>query len=478
MTDQRELDRVLDAFLLEGTDEVADRVIDAALDQIDHTRQRRALRMPRRFSTMTMPIRLAAAAVIGVLAVGGALYLTRPGQPAVGGSGPAPSASASASQSAATPSPTPTPTPAASTAMPSPMALTGPLGVGRQIQTSTLLADGRVVIAGGFDFADLPLASASLCDPATNTCSPTGSMAAARGLHTATLLSDGRVLIAGGGPASWIHPGPYLASAELFDPKTGTFSPTGSMTTTREAQTATRLNDGRVLIVGGSDVGEHAVASAELYDPQTGTFSPTGSMTTARAFHTATLLSDGRVLITGGRAGTWTSGPILASAEIYNPKTGTFSATGPMTDGRTWHVATVLSDGRVLITGGVNGGVELASAELYDPTAGTFTRTGSMRDVRLYQTATLLADGRVLVAGGGGDYTNRIFLASAELFDPKTGTFTVTGSMSSARTYQTASLLADGRVLVAGGYGALGPLASAELYDPKTGTFGPAGLGG
>ncbi len=470
MTDQRELDRLLDAFFAEGRDELTDRVIDAALDQIDHTQQRRALRMPRRTWTMNMPTRLAAAAVIGVLAVGGALYLMRPGQNEVNG-GPGPTVTAAPS---VTPAPTPTPLPT-TTPKPSPMALTGPLGAGRQVHTATLLADGRVVVAGGFDFADLPLASVSLYDPATRTFSATASMAAARGLHTATELADGRVLIAGGGPASWVHPGPYLASAELYDPRTGTFSPTGSMTTTREGHTATRLNDGRVLIVGGSDVGEHVVASAELYDPNTGTFSPTGSMTTARAFHTATLLSDGRVLIIGGRAGTWTSGPILASAEIYNPKTGIFSATGPMNTERAWHVATVLSDGRVLITGGDNARGMIASAELYDPTAGTFTRTGPMRDARLYQTATLLSDGRVLVAGGGSDYTNYNFLSSAELYDPTTGTFSLTGSMTEPRTFHTANLLADGRVLVAGGYGDLAPLPSVEIYDPTTGTFSPAG---
>jgi hypothetical protein len=128
--------------------------------------------------------------------------------------------------------------------------------------------------------------------------------------------------------------------------------------------------------------------------------------------------------------------------------------------------------------GGTDGTNDLASAEIYDPKTGTFAATGSMKNARVYQTATLLSDGRVLVAGGGADYTNGIFLASAELYDPKTGTFSVTGSMIKARTYQTASVLADGRVLVTGGYGAQAPLASAELYDPKTGTFSPAGSGG
>jgi WD40 repeat protein len=236
--------------------------------------------------------------------------------------------------------------------------------------------------------------------------------------------------------------------------------------------------DGRVLIVGGDDTTSHGIASAELFDPKTGTFSPTGSMTTARGFHTATLLPDGRVLIAGGDRAAWTPSEDLASAEIYDPKTGAFTPTGSMATARTFHAATLLSDGRVLVTGGTDGTNDLASAEIYDPKTGTFAATGSMKDARVYQTAALLSDGRVLVAGGGADYTNGIFLASAELYDPKTGTFSVTGSMIEARTYQTASVLADGRVLVTGGYGAQAPLASAELYDPKAGTFGPAGAGG
>ena len=363
------------------------------------------------------------------------------------------------------------------------------MGNGRQIHTSTRLDDGRVLITGGYDNEDRALASAVLYDPATNRFSPTGSMTDARGYHTATLLSDGRVLITGGGPAGWPGSlpgitGPFLASAELYDPKTGTFSPTGSMASPREVHTATLLADGRVLITGGADFQARAVAAAELYDPKTGLFSPTGSMTTARAFHTATLLADGRVLIAGGSPAAWGTTAHLASAEIYDPRTGTFTPTGPMTGGRDFNTATLLADGRVLLAGGSSGSQadvpsataeDVASAEIYDPQTGTFALTGRMIAGREYQTATLLSDGRVLVVGGGGDYANRLFLASAELYDPATGTFAATGPLATARTYQAATLLDDGRVLVTGGYGAVAPLASAEIYDPATGTFSSAG---
>ena len=315
MTDQRELDRLLGVFFVDGADELADRVIDAALDQLDHTQQRRALRMPWRFSTMNTSTRLAAAAVIGVLAVGGTLYLLQPGRPGVGGPGPTPSASAS-------PTPTPTPTP-----MPTP---TGPMSNGRQIHTATLLADGRVLVAGGYEAGNITLASADLYDPATDTFSATGSLAAARGFHTATLLSDGRVLVAGGGPASWSVGDAFLTSAELYDPTTGTFSPTGSLATARDLHTATLLSGGRVLVAGGLARGRayaddpQFLALAELYDPA-GSFSATGPMTERRARQMATLLADGRVLVTGG-SGDFAAP--LASAELFDPATGTFSPAG------------------------------------------------------------------------------------------------------------------------------------------------------
>ena len=194
----------------------------------------------------------------------------------------------------------------------------------------------------------------------------------ARELHTATLLSDGRVLVAGGrnldGGRDWVD----LDSAEVYDPATGTFSPTGSLPTPLTGHTATLLSDGRVLITGGDARGT-TVASAELYDPKTGTFSPTGSMATARQLLTATPLPDGRVLIAGGNAGN-----LIAPAELYDPKTGTFSPTGSMATAREYHTATLLPNGRVLIAGGSDGTVDLASAELYDPATGTFSPTGPL----------------------------------------------------------------------------------------------------
>jgi WD40 repeat protein len=334
--------------------------------------------------------------------------------------------------------------------------------------TATRLADGRVLVLGA-DGGDL-------YDPKTGAFSATGAMTALRQGFTATLLADGRVLVAGGDGTS----------AEVYDPKTGAFSVTGAMTDIQIGFSATLLGDGQVLLVGGDEPvdGEWEicqegagcwrstdlvpVGTAELYNPATGIFSRTGSMASPRdGSQSATLLADGRVLIAGGS--TSSSGASVTSAELYDPKTGGFSATGSLIAGRRGHTGTLLSDGRVLIAGGEVelSGKPLATAELYDPKTATFSAAGPMTTARKGHTATLLSDGRVLITGGydGTPASASGGSASAELHDPKTGTFARTGSMTAGRTGHSATLLSDGRVLVAGGSYEQ-TTQTAELYQP------------
>jgi hypothetical protein len=268
-----------------------------------------------------------------------------------------------------------------------------------------------------------------------------------------------------------------LASAELFEPnqgRSGTFVATGSMSTARVGHTATVLKNGLVLIAGGASkmFGTRKIfASAELYNPSKGRFSNTGPMLDARTGHTATLLASGKVLIVGGNDGTTS----LTSAELYDPASAKFTKTGAINVGRERCTATLLADGQVLVAGGItlqpdgNGG-EQDSAELYDPVAGSFSPTGTMTSARDAHTATLLPDGRVLIAGGIG---NDGVLDTAELYDPVTGLFTFAGHMTTTRYGHLAAVLGDGDVLIAGGMDDAGAsLASAEIFDANSGSFG------
>jgi len=283
----------------------------------------------------------------------------------------------------------------------------------------------------------------------------TGSMVSARHSHTATLLNSGKVLIQGY----------YPNTGELYDPVSGTFDTTGSTVQNHlQGSTATLLSDGTVLIVGGIN----AQRVAEIYNPVSGLFSLTDSLTAPHSLHTATLLPNGTVLIAGGQD--HDAGPQTHSvAEIYDPVLGSFTVTDSLIQHRSGHTATLLPNGHVLIAGGMRttqpgSGEALASCEVYDPSTGSFSQIPSMGQERLGHTATLLQNGLVLIAGGSGQNT-------AELYDSVTQLWTPTANLSIPdRWSHSATLLPGGQVLLAGGINSTAT-NSAELYDPGTNTF-------
>ncbi len=322
----------------------------------------------------------------------------------------------------------------------------------RSGHSATLLPDGRVLIAGGMRRNQDFYRSAELYDPKNAKFQPTGDMLVARVGHAAVLLGSGKVLIVGG----WIGHG-VTDEAELYDPTTGKFTAIAHMITKRGRPEATPLRDGNVLITGGADSGGSgtSIVAAEIFDAAAMKFRPTGAMHYPRIAHTATLLADGRVLLAGGRGS-----EVNATAEIYDPKTGTFHDTGSMLTARYKHTAGLLPDGRVLVAGGSDDRDwhgTLSSAEIYDPRHGTFSATVPMHDARfkLPDVAVQVSPGRLLIAGG-----NR----QAELYDACTGKFAlVNGETDDTRHYMSETLLSDGRVLLAGGY-AYTPEATAQTW--------------
>jgi hypothetical protein len=307
------------------------------------------------------------------------------------------------------------------------------------------------------------------------TWTPANPMNKARGFFVAVELQNGNVLVAGGFDGSM--PNFIFPDAEIYNWHTGVWTPIAPMNTARAAPAAVRLEDGRVLVIGGADENFNFLDSAEIYDPRTGTWSFTGPMNEPRfEDFTAVLLPGRKVLIAGGFGPNFVS---LSSAEIYDEATNTWTPTGSMNVARGEFATVVLHDGRVLAVGGVaTDETPIASAEIYDPATSSWTLTGSMSTARNDLAVVILHGGRVLAAGGGmGDETLPRH-ASAEIFDPHTGQWTPTGAMTAPRSeVEYASvLLPDGRVLVPGGHTAFQtPVSSSDLYDPRIGTWTSSG---
>ena len=329
------------------------------------------------------------------------------------------------------------------------------LSVGRWGHTATFLEDGRVLVVGGQETPSRKLDSAEIYDPAADAWSSAGTMSVARGVgHKATRLSDGRVLVTGDSDE---------AIAEVYDPSNGQWSQVGVMTEARNSATSTLMADGRVLVTGGGDTtkaGQDPFASAEIFDPATGEWTAAGSMQNENYSHGAVLLQDGRVLIAGSNL-----------TEVYDPTTGTWEDAGiPKRERTGGYPVTLLNDGKVLVTGGEfkqrrrAGADPIRNVELYDPSSGAWTRVSDMNDARSRHAAVLLNNGNVLV------------VASRELqmYNPSTDMWASAGKLTQERdSIHTATVLTDGRVLVVGGKElddnerARG-ISTVEIYDPAT----------
>jgi hypothetical protein len=321
-------------------------------------------------------------------------------------------------------------------------------------QTATLLLDGRVLATGGQG------AKAELFDPTSGQWSAAASMNESRAYATATVLPDGRVLVAGGVSGSVV-----LASAELYDPAADSWTPTGSMATGRLQHSTALLPDGKVLVAGGNVAGSFyatPTATAEVYDPAKGEFTPTGAMTKPRAVFTATLLTDGTVLVAD-------YGP----TDVYDPASRQFMPTASLPRDIDSITAVRLGDGRVMAVGGARGAT--TAATIYDPAARTWQAAASLNWSRYLAPwgAVLLADGRLLIVGGSSyvkdaeiwDPATRFWTNTGALFNARSSNFGLV-LLGDGRVLVDGGAVADVSCDNEGGGCMFGPTHPAEIYSP------------
>lgn len=330
------------------------------------------------------------------------------------------------------------------------------LAQARQWHTSTVLKDGRVLVAGGTGASAQALATAELYDPSTGTWTSLPSMNTARfSGHRATLLSSGKVLVTGGMVSSTAA----TNAAEIFDPATMKWTAVANIATSARAwHEATLLLDGTVLLSAGMSSSTVYTSTTAIYDPVADTWTSAGALANSRAYHAAVLLPSGKVMLAGNYFGD-------ARVEIYDPVAKTFSSGGNMTRARNTPTATLLGDGRVLIYSSTVA-TGLGTAEIYNPTTQTSALVATPPVARYHHTATLLPSGKVLIAGGvvsGGSAGGAS--GSSEVYDPATGLWSMGGSLAGSRSRHAASLLATGEVLLTGGQLSGAAVSSSEILS-------------
>lgn len=337
----------------------------------------------------------------------------------------------------------------------------------RDGHTATLLPNGNVIIAGG-ENNNQALASTEVYSSLTDSWTFSGNLNVARSNASAVLLGSGQILVAGGCVSSCL--GATTAGAELYNSVNGTWSSTGSMLTARTYFAMVMEPAGRVLVAGGctglNANGCSAVtAKAEYYNPTTGKWIALPPMHVARGSLTVTRLPNGQFLVAGGINA---AGNPVSSAELFNPSTGKWTLTGSMNVARDEHTAVLLATGNVLVAGGESAaGPSTGKTELYNPATGKWTLSGNLKTARQEHTANMLMNGNVLIAGGNNVTTNQTtVLSSAELYNPSTGVWSKTGSLSNARVGHTATLLTSGKVMAVSGSNANNDLTSCEIYTP------------
>jgi Kelch motif len=328
-----------------------------------------------------------------------------------------------------------------------------PMHTPRSGATATLLFDGKILVTGG-DTGSGPTDTAEVFDPATNAFTPTaGPMAVARQGHLARLLASGEVVIMGGRGAAGA-----LASAELWSPATGTFSSLGNLTAAREGFTANLLGSGRHLLAGGASSSSSEVFSGSIF-----TFTRGPTPARARAFHSAASLAGGgvvRVYLTGG---TDLAGALVPSTEFYDDGAASFTVGPDLLEPRADHASMLVGQDKVLVLGGRNASGALRSLETVDFAAKTRAPAGELAEARSAFLLEVLSDGRLLLVGGLSSAGAP--LASTEILEPSTGALLAGPSLGVARGRACSSSTFDGRLLVAGGTSGSSPTASAEVLE-------------